>query len=770
MYLLNLQEVDIDDRKTVGGKGASLGEMLDAGIPIPPGFCITASAFKAFYGKKMPRSFISEILLQFDRLETKRVAVRSSAVAEDSQSASWAGQLESYLNVTRDGLIKNIKKCWKSIHSPRANAYAEKEGVSEDKKLVSVVVQKMVDSDFSGVMFSVNPINQNRGEIMVESAYGLGEGIVQGLVTPDNFIISKKRLQIIKKTINSKNKQVIYEGGSTIEKKVGQNLKDKQSISDVQVVQLAKLAVKIEKHYKVPQDMEWVVEGKDIFIVQSRPITTLTREKKVDEEADIYNDRLILTGLGASSGVRSGKVRLIKKLKDILQTRTDEVLVAESTTPDFVEAFTRAVAVVTDQGGITSHAAIVSREMGIPAVVGTGEATTKLKNGDEITVDGNSGKVYMGKLDIKTAGQQFRKMEKLKSTGNDIDDLLLVIQKTLPPAGELWPLRPGQLFPYIDMDQALDFYSKLKQLRKDDLTTKMISSLFPHPSSLKLFILNSAATGLKVANSLNIGGIRRGDQIKLIQWCIDILKQIVPDDPLNLQGRNRLLNAGDVHKLVRKTKWIPASPENKENLNLLGISLFNLMWSFYWDYFPNAGNELSGPYFVGDNDSLIVRDWFNTSPNEVWELAEKVGIESVRLMQIYSTRDVFINFGNRVFFEDDPNKMLVKFNLQVDGEQVTEAKQIKILAKRIAKVAKEQTNFVNGLTDIDKVRKGAMLAYFSLKDFYLHFRSDWYPRDTVERSIETLGDKFVTKNKELNDSYKGNDRIKMFDPRNSFLP
>ncbi len=261
-YIKFFSEISKHDVKEVGGKGASLGEMTKAGIPVPPGFVVTAQAYKDFSQPKADRSLdddseipadlIEEIYKVFDELGAERVAVRSSAVAEDSSSASWAGQLESYLNTKREDLIGNIRECWNSIKSERALSYASQQNVPEEDLVVAVVVQKMVEAESAGVMFTVNPISKNPTEMMIESCFGLGEKLVQGEITPDNYIINIETWEITSKDIQTG---------------------DPSALTDEQVIELAKLGKKIEEHYDFPCDIEWAMEDGKFYIVQSRPIT-----------------------------------------------------------------------------------------------------------------------------------------------------------------------------------------------------------------------------------------------------------------------------------------------------------------------------------------------------------------------------------------------------------------------------------------------------------------------------------------------------------------
>lgn len=264
------------DVSEVGGKGASLGEMLGAGFPIPPGFVVVAELSKKFIDGNVSAKVIDEILKAFDSLGASRVAVRSSAIAEDSSQASWAGQLESYLNVDRENLIIKIKECWKSIRTERAVQYASQQNLSRDQLLVAVVVQAMIASETSGVMFTLNPVTNDQSEIMIEAGLGLGEMIVQGLITPNNFILDKKTLKIKSRDIQSQDKMLVFKDGKNIEIFVPENKKDKQAVSDDLIKKLGEIATKIESHYGIPQDIEWAIDSvSKIWILQSRPVTTM---------------------------------------------------------------------------------------------------------------------------------------------------------------------------------------------------------------------------------------------------------------------------------------------------------------------------------------------------------------------------------------------------------------------------------------------------------------------------------------------------------------
>ena len=274
-FIKYFSDISTNDIAEVGGKGASLGEMINAGIPVPNGYVVTTETFKKFFGQELTVEVRGKILKAFDELGVKRVAVRSSAVAEDSASASWAGQLESYLNVTKENLIEAIRDCWNSIRSERALAYASSQNVNEEDLIVAVVVQKMVNSEVAGVMFTVNPITNKTQELMIEGGFGLGEMVVQGMITPDNFLVDKKSLEIKSKDINEQDMMLVFKDGGNVEIDVSKNKKSKQVLSDEQIKELAKIGLKIEKHYGFAVDIEWAMEDGKFYIVQSRPITTL---------------------------------------------------------------------------------------------------------------------------------------------------------------------------------------------------------------------------------------------------------------------------------------------------------------------------------------------------------------------------------------------------------------------------------------------------------------------------------------------------------------
>lgn len=433
-HLLKFSEITKKDIPIAGGKGANLGEMIHAKIPVPDGFVVTTSAYYKFLDENNLRPFIKETLKGLDVEDSKKlsnaskkimhalmkanfptditediknqyhflcgnkdklVAVRSSATAEDRLEASFAGQQDTYLNVIGwKDVVKKTQECYASLFGARAIYYREKQKFDHFKVGIAVPVQLMIQSEISGIMFTVNPVTNNRDEISVEAGYGLGQTIVSGEVTPDQYIVSKKGLKIASKDISKQTWQLTKKGRIS----VSRDYQQKQKLSDKFIVGLAELGMRLENHYKHPQDIEWAYENKKLYIVQTRPVTTLDKKAINQKVADFnvpFKD-ILFKGSSASPGYASGPVKILKSAKEIDKVKDGDVLVTKMTDPDYVPAMRRACAIVTDEGGRTSHAAIVSRELGIPAVVGTNIATTSLKMGQKITVNGYSGEIYNG--------------------------------------------------------------------------------------------------------------------------------------------------------------------------------------------------------------------------------------------------------------------------------------------------------------------------------------------------------------------------------------
>ena len=452
-FIAWFSELNKGSGSIAGGKGANLGEMFNLKIPVPPGFVVTAQAYdyfikKAGLGEKIktllasieyenteqlnkvtteirtlieageiPKEMQEDIFEAYENLDVDKshangksaldvlkttpeslfVAVRSSATTEDLAEASFAGQQETFLNIKgKFELLKYVKKCFSSLFTPRATYYRNKQGFKHEIAFLAVIVQKMVDAEKSGVIFSKDP-SQKRDDIVIESVYGLGEGIVSGKITPDRFLVSKE-LKILESVAGDKKIAITRDSGGKKEiVKLTEEISKRQSLKEYEVKKLAEIAIKLENHYQKAQDIEFAIEGENIYIVQTRPITTL--EKRVESgSGKELKGEVVLTGLAASPGIGSGKVKIVKDLADLKKIIKGDVLVTGMTDPDMVVSMQKSAAIITDEGGLTAHAAIVSREMGIPAVVGTQEATTKLREGEIVTVNGFTGKIYKGKV------------------------------------------------------------------------------------------------------------------------------------------------------------------------------------------------------------------------------------------------------------------------------------------------------------------------------------------------------------------------------------
>ncbi|GAB6862783.1 phosphoenolpyruvate synthase [Haloplanus litoreus] len=433
-----LEDVRSTDLGTVGGKAASLGELTGAGLPVPPGFVVTAGTYRTFIEEAgideelfeavdvdsedsaalaAGHERAHELIMETDVPEAVReeildayrsmgdgeafVAVRSSATAEDLPDASFAGQQETFLNVTETDLIERVKECWASLFSQRAIYYRNQKGFPHDEVDIAVVVQTMVDAEKSGVMFTSHP-STGDPRIIIEAAWGLGEAVVSGAVSPDNYVVDRTTSEVEQATIATKKVMHVKdeETGETVEREVSEDKRDQRVLTDAEIERLVELGERVEDHYGDPQDVEWAVAGGEVYMLQSRPITTIedsgSEAEDEGDDAEGEGDQLV-AGLGASPGTVSGTVRIVTKLDHLDQVSQGDVIVTEMTMPDMVPAMKRAAAIVTDEGGMTSHAAIVSRELGVPAVVGAGSATRVLEDGQVVTVDGEMGTVREGR-------------------------------------------------------------------------------------------------------------------------------------------------------------------------------------------------------------------------------------------------------------------------------------------------------------------------------------------------------------------------------------
>jgi pyruvate, water dikinase len=452
--VLWFEDVRNIDVSIVGGKNASLGEMINSGLPVPPGFAVTAFSYERYIQEKkiaeqiykiitetvtnpndpkqydvaskkireliektsMPKDIENAIRASYRKLNQRLalndtfVAVRSSATAEDLPDASFAGQQETYLNVKgADDLIDKMRKCWSSLFTPRAIFYRNEKGFAHEKVFISVGVQKMVNSRAAGVMFTINPVTGDRDEIVIEGNFGLGETVVSGVVNPDDFIVDKNTMKIKERRIARKTIKYVRDPktGKTVHLDIPEAEQKIVCVSDQEIMMLTELAKRIEKHYGKPMDIEWAIDQdlpypENMFIVQARPETVFgskTMEApKMEENKAQEALKVIVRGLSAGRrGYGAGTAKVVLNPDDANKEMCKgDILVTDMTNPDFVPFMKMASAIVTDKGGITSHAAIVSRELNIPCVVGTETATQVMKTGLEYTVDSRNGIIYEG--------------------------------------------------------------------------------------------------------------------------------------------------------------------------------------------------------------------------------------------------------------------------------------------------------------------------------------------------------------------------------------
>jgi pyruvate,water dikinase len=436
-YVIKIQNANKDMVPVVGGKAANLGELIAMGARVPPGFVITSKAFNYFLrangifekvneilstkgdreasaeikglimNSSIPQDLERAIRKAYEELSSKvsrdvLVAVRSSATAEDLTGASFAGQQDTYLNVRGPELLEKIKMVWASLFSERAISYRKSKGIDTASASMGVVVQMMVNARSAGVMFTLNPANGDRNYIVIESNWGLGESVAAGKVTPDEVVIDKSTLSIIEERVSHKVVKIIYDGKENKEVPLTGEEADSMSIREEEAIELAKMAKEVELHYGRPMDIEWAIDSDlkfpdNIFIVQARPETFWSkRTHEVENGQREVSARILAKGLPASPGIGVGRARVILDVSEARDFQKGDVLVTKMTDPDWVPVMRLASALVTDEGGMTSHAAIVSRELGVPAVVGVKNGTKVIRDSQTITVDGFSGVVYEG--------------------------------------------------------------------------------------------------------------------------------------------------------------------------------------------------------------------------------------------------------------------------------------------------------------------------------------------------------------------------------------
>jgi pyruvate,water dikinase len=424
------RDVGLDDAGSVGGKGANLGELTAGGLPVPPGFVVTGQAYLDALSRAGVRDRLAEILVQareagpadLGRLADEaqqlvrgipvpddlaiavvdayhglgqrlRVAVRSSGIGEDAEGTSFAGMNATFTNVAGDDeLLGRIVDCWASLYGARSISYRSSKNLV-DEPAIAVVVQEMIPSERSGVMFTVDPSTGDSGHIVIEAAFGQGEVVVSGQVEPDTYVVDKEGPRVLEVRIGAQAFEIVRgpDGADErIEFSPGEG--SRRVLTDDEILTLARMGLAVEDHYGAPQDTEWAMAGDRLVLVQSRPITAVGGS----QEACAGTGQVLVQGLAASAGRASGAVRVLASPEEGERLVAGEILVAPMTSPDWVPTIRRAAALVTDGGGITCHAAIVARELGVPCVVGARNATTVLRDGEIVTVDGAAGTVVEG--------------------------------------------------------------------------------------------------------------------------------------------------------------------------------------------------------------------------------------------------------------------------------------------------------------------------------------------------------------------------------------
>jgi pyruvate, water dikinase len=436
------EDLGIDDVLVAGGKGANLGELVRAGFPVPPGFVVTADAYLDAMAEGGVRDRLADAVRNLTTTDPDEltalseqlgdlvrtagvpaglghaitqayaalvgdgspyVAVRSSATAEDTAGTSFAGMNRTVTNVTEEHLVESVLECWVSLFGARVMAYRHSAGMT-DEPAIAVVVQRMADVNRSGVVFTTDPSTADPHRLVIEAVLGQGETLVSGAVEPDTYVVDRDAKRVVESRIGHQNAAVVRDSsGAEQTIALDDERGGQRKLSDIEVLALADLAMRVEAHYGTPQDIEWAWGSDGFVLVQSRPITTLITtlgggqpRTSVRPDSPSTVSSILVSGLGASPGVASGPVRVLQSPKEAGALRDGDVLVAPMTSPDWAPVMRRAAAVVTDGGGLTCHAAIVSRELGVPCVVATRSATTQLRDGEIVTVDGRAGTVTSG--------------------------------------------------------------------------------------------------------------------------------------------------------------------------------------------------------------------------------------------------------------------------------------------------------------------------------------------------------------------------------------
>ena len=577
-YIKWFNEISKNDVSIVGGKGANLGELTKLNLPVPPGFCVTSHAYEEFIeyaqlneavkflmssvdvedvdslfeaskaiqdkivGSEFFDQLNEEILRAYREFSEKiglkdpEVAVRSSATAEDLPDASFAGQQETYLHIRgEEELLLHVKKCFASLWTSRAIYYREKQNFDHFDVALSVVVQKMVNSEKSGVMFTANPIPGDKNEMMINASWGLGEAVVSGIVTPDEYIINKKTKEIVEKNIATKNFMVIKKEDGIGTKQVnvadelGKEFVEKECLTDKEIETLIERGLKVEELYGSIQDTEWAFDKdtKEFYFLQSRPITTI-KDDEEEEESEVLN--ALCKGLPASPGIGRGKVKLIKDISEINLVEDGDILVTEMTNPDMVPAMKKAAGVVTDEGGRTCHAAIVSRELQIPCIVGAKNATKALKAKEFVTVDATRGIVYQGNV----LNDKKKKEDQGQAGGNFSEDMFNQLRNIVAPT------TATKIYMNLGEPDLIDRYKDLPMdgiglMRTEFIFTNMIGA---HPMYLAKngqgdFMIDKLAEGIsKVAQAIypkncvvrmsdfrtnEFRGLKGGDEVEPIE-------------------------------------------------------------------------------------------------------------------------------------------------------------------------------------------------------------------------------------------------------------
>lgn len=753
---------EVDPGKS-GGKGKKLIELVDDGFPIPPGFIVTVDAFRQYREQgKMPAEVEHQVLSYYRELTGNRtgetVAVRSSATAEDLDTASFAGQQDTYLYVHgEEQLVKRIIDCWQSLFTQRAVAYRKTMNISEADIAMAVIVQRMIYPLSAGVMFTAGPRSWDKDIMVIESNWGCGETVVSGKVVPDHFEVSKSPPhEIIREQLGKKD--ILVEGSQVgpVEKSTSKEQAASYSLDKQQVKSLCEMGIKIEALFGKPQDIEWAFDGNgNLFILQSRSITVFTMgpDSSVSEEADTHT----LTGFAASSGTAWGEVRVI----DVpTGSKSGSILLAKYTNPSMVPEMIKASAIATERGGMVSHAAIVSRELGIPCVVGVTGLLDKFKDGDYILVNGTEGKVSRtGKGDRRESppddiplsgnrplylvrnpvpAKEKNTLVPLSEYDFDFENALALSLEGIAAMFSkityvdcFWPNPSNTGYSVFLGDYIRALHHAVLSAEEKGINAREFAHLFKTPTCVFRIFVRIARAREHLTREQRMYLARR------LLTAVDVLKA----DNHYHKGSNRTLSHQAVAEFIKNHDFKPIGGSNiREKISRINFLLWNYAETLFWTRW-STGFDFEGPYIVNEDegDEMIIRNGFELKPVELWPQLEKFPYKSIKISTIYrGIQDFHIDpYGHLTHSGNIKNRIIYyHFCAETEaGEIVTSTAEMNKAIEVLSEYIKTNTAIIKDFNVRERVIKQSEIEWYVLRDLIRYNGMDWQPPLSVKDRI-----------------------------------